>query len=239
MYAWDHNGNQLFATSITPNPIFSHPIAVDIDGDNKLEIIYVDGAQITILNSYGQRVNSDLDYIVQFYKGSPAVKDIDGDGKLDLVSGGTTSSKDQAVVRKWTLGNSHADAKVGRYQYIGSNKNIQDFTRRFYKETLSRDAEPAGLNYWTDSLVTGTLAGADLARSFIYSDEFLARGTSDEEFLDIMYSSFFNRPPDSEGYNFYISEMQNGVSRGDVLESFLLSLEFENLCRDYNIRARN
>ncbi len=193
----------------------------------------------TILNASGQKVNNELDYVVYFYKGAPAVQDIDKDGTLDLISGGNTSTMDQAVVRKWNLSGSSTDAKVGRSQYIGSNKNIQDFTKRFYKETLSRDAEPTGLNYWTDSLATGILTGADLARNFIYSDEFLARSTSDVEFLDIMYSSFFNRAPDSGGYNFYISEMQNGVSRKDVLESFLLSLEFENLCRDYNIRARS
>jgi hypothetical protein len=239
MYAWNGNGNQIFGVQHSINPLFGAVTAVDIDNDNRLEIIYADGAQITILNASGQKINSEFEYVVYFYKGAPAVQDIDRDGTLDLISGGTTSTIDQAVVRKWSLNGSRTDAKVGRSQYIGSNKNIQDFTRRFYKETLGRDAEPAGLNYWTDSLVTGILAGADLARSFIYSDEFLARGTSDEEFLDIMYSSFFNRPPDSEGYNFYISEMQNGVSRGDVLESFLLSLEFENLCRDYNIRARN
>jgi len=238
MYAWNGSGNQIFGVQHSINPLFGAPIAVDIDNDGRLEIIYADGAQITMLNASGQKINSELEYVVYFYKGAPAVQDIDKDGTLDLVSGGTTSTIDQAVVRKWSLPGSSTNARVGRSQYIGSNKNIQDFTSRFYKETLGRSAEPAGLNYWTDSLSTGILSGADLARSFIYSDEFLARGTSDEEFLDIMYSSFFNRAPDSGGYNFYISEMQNGVSREDVLESFLLSLEFENLCREYNIRAR-
>ncbi|MEA3490282.1 MAG: DUF4214 domain-containing protein [Campylobacterota bacterium] len=237
IHAWDKSGQQLFAASITANPIFGAPIAVDINNDGKLEIIYVDGAQISILNASGQRVNNDLDYIVEFYKGSPAVKDIDNDGILDLVSGGTTFAKDQAVVRKWSLSGSRADAKVGRYQYIGSNKNLQDFTKRFYREILNRDAEPAGLNYWTDGLITGILTGSDLAKSFMFSQEFKDRNTDDETYLTILYRSFFNREPDAAGFNLWLTQLQDGVSREGILDSFLHSKEFNDLCRAYNIRA--
>lgn len=236
IYAWDSNGQQIFATSITANPIFNAPIAVDINNDGKLEIIYVDGAQITILNASGQRVNNDLDYIVQFYKGAPAVKDIDSDGTLDLVSGGTTYAKDQAVVRKWNLNGSSADAKVGRSQYIGSNKNLQDFTKRFYNKILNRDAEAAGLNYWTDELTTGILAGSDLAVSFIDSEEFQDRNLDNDQYLTVLYGAFFNREPDTSGYNDWLSQLNSGTSRSDVLHGFLYSDEFSNLCRAYNIR---
>ncbi len=237
IYAWDRNGQQIFATSITANPIFNAPIAVDINNDGNLEIIYVDGAQITILNASGQRVNNDLDYVVEFYKGSPAVKDIDNDGTLDLISGGTTYAKDQAVVRKWNLSGSSTDAKVGRNQYIGSNKNLQDFTKRFYKEILNRDAEAAGLNYWTDELTTGILAGADLAVSFIDSQEFQDRNLNNDQYLTVLYRAFFNRESDASGYNEWLSQLNNGTSRADILHGFLYSDEFSNLCRSYNIRA--
>ncbi len=237
MYAWNKNGEQLFATSITPNPIFGSPIAVDINNDGNLEIIYVDGAQISILNSLGQRVNNDLDYIVEFYKGSPAVKDIDNDGLLDLVSGGTTFAKDQAVVRKWNLNGSSTNARVARYQYIGSIKNLQDFTKRFYHKILERDAEPAGLNYWTDGLSTGILAGADLAKNFIASSEFQARTTDNKAYLDVLYAAFFNREPDVDGYNHWINQLNSGTPRDGVLNGFIYSNEFNELCKIYNIRA--
>ena len=237
MYAWSQNGQQLFATSITPNPIFGSPIAIDINNDGNLEIIYVDGAQITILNAWGQRVNNDLDYIVQFYKGSPAVKDIDNDGLLDLVSGGTTFAKDQAVVRKWNLNGSSTNARVARYQYIGSIKNLQDFTKRFYHKILERDAEPAGLNYWTDGLGTGILAGDDLAKNFIASSEFQARATDNKTYLDVLYAAFFNREPDVDGYNHWMDQLNSGTPRDGVLNGFIYSNEFDELCRTYNIQA--
>ncbi len=235
MYAWDGNGNQIFVYHQSINPVFNAPIAVDINNDGKLEIAYIDGAQITILNSHGNRVNDDLSMIVYFYKGSPAIKDIDNDGTLDLISGSNTFSLDQAVVRKWNLAGSKTDARVGGYQYIGSNTDVNNFIKRFYKEILVRDAEAAGLNYWTDELVTGIAAGSDIARSFIFSKEFIDRNLSDADYVAILYSAFFDRVPDSAGFDEWMRQLNSGVSRYDISNGFLYSNEFEVLCRSYGI----
>jgi hypothetical protein len=79
-----------FGEGTTVQPIFSSPIAVDLNGDGKLEIIYSQGAQIVVVDSNGVQLSdpTKLSMIVGSYSGSPAIKDIDHDGELDIIAGG-------------------------------------------------------------------------------------------------------------------------------------------------------
>ena len=235
VHAWNSNGGQMFASRVVGNPIFNSLIAVDTNNNGKLEIVYSDGAQITIIDSSGNRVNSENQMVMQFYKGSPAIKDIDNDGRLNLISGGTTQDQTQAVVYNWNLNDSKSDARVGRYQYIGSNSGITDFTKRFYKEILNRECDPAGLNYWADELVTGIGAGSDIANGFIMSNEFVSLNLNNSEYVTVLYHAFFGREPDTTGFNEWVTQLNSGISRIDVLNGFLYSPEFGNLCRSYGI----
>jgi len=235
LHAWDGNGNSLFVSHLSNNPIFNAPIAVDINNDGKLEIAYVDGAEITIVDSSGNRVNEKLSMVVYFSKAAPAIKDIDNDGTLDLIAGGTTNTVDQAVVYKWSLKGSSSDGRVGRYQYIGSNTDIRKFIKRMYRETLSREAEPKGLNYWADELVTGIAAGSDIANGFIFSEEFTSLNLDNSEYVTVLYHAFFGREPDETGFNQWVGLLNNGTSRHDVLNGFLYSQEFGILCQSYGI----
>jgi len=237
VYAWDNQGHTIFSTQIDSNPIFSSPIAIDTNNDGQLEIIYSSGAQITIIDNNGNRVNTPNAYVTQYYKGSPAVKDIDNDGVLDLISGGNdTNPANQAVVRRWVLSKNSTHAPAGKYQYIGSNTNVQAFVSRFYKVVLGRNADPAGLNDWTERLVTGAYAGADIARGFIFSDEYNEEAKDDVTYLTTLYKAFFNRDPDNVGLDGWLAELNAGKSRFDVLDGFLYSQEFTNLSKKYNIK---
>jgi len=235
IFAWDANGNQILQyKSEYGNPIFSSPIAMDTNGDGNLEIVYVDGAQINIINTQGQKLNDDLAMIVQQYNGTPIVKDIDNDGSVDIVSGGTTLSKDQAVVSKWSLKGSTA-GRVGREQLIGSTQQIREFVKRIYKEVLSRESDAGGLNYWADELVTGIGAGSDIARGFINSSEFTTLNLSNSEYVTVLYKTFFGREADTAGFNEWLAQLNSGISKEEVLNGFLYSPEFGNLCRSYGI----
>ena len=246
IFCWDHNGNQLFATqtqtykSISPQPIFSSPIAIDINNDGYKEIIYSQGAQIVIVDHNGHQINdfNKPEMIFESFTGTPAVADVDNDGKLDIVSGGTNKSKDRAVIYSWNFQqNSIVNDRYysKKAQYILDNTNIDNFVKRFYKVVLNREAEPAGLNYWSDMLTTGVKAGSDVARGFIFSTEFTNKGVDDNEFLNILYRAFFNREPDEVGYETWMQKLQSGLSRERVLDGFLYSQEFGNLCRSYRI----
>ncbi|RLB66552.1 MAG: hypothetical protein DRH08_05930 [Deltaproteobacteria bacterium] len=247
LYGWDHNGNQLFATAtlsfgaFTAQPIFSSPLAVDLTGDGKKEIIYAQGAQLAVVNYQGQQLsdNTARHLVVESYKGSPAIKDIDNDGALDIISGGHASDSDAAVVYRWanSYGVDDGDFINDRYQFSQSTTNISDFVERFYRTVLGREAEVAGRLYWVDSLVTGTRTGADVAQGFIFSQEFANRSLSDTDFVNTLYTAFFDRPADPGGFNNWLSALTQGAARATVLEGFIYSQEFRNLTATYSIVA--
>lgn len=113
--------------------------------------------------------------------------------------------------------------------------DVQNFVNRFYVEVLGRPGEAAGLEFWIDSLCESERAGSDVARGFIFSQEFINRGVSSGQFLTILYAAFFNRDPDIGGYNSWLGKMSNGTSQSDILDGFLYSPEFSNLCTAYGI----
>lgn len=245
VHAWDHAGRQLFAVqpvtlgNAVGNPIFSSPIAVDLNGDRQLELLFSQGSQLVILDSKGNQVTdpNSREYVFEFFKGSPAVRDIDGDGKLDIISGGTTAAKDQAVVYRWasSFDETISEFANGRYQFHQSQSNIEQFVDRFYGTVLGRSAEAAGRNDWVDRLATGVEAGADVARGFIFSQEFTSKGLDDRDYVEVLYRAFFNREPDAAGFNDWLTRLAGGVDRGAVLDGFIFSQEFRNLATVYSI----
>ena len=257
VYGWNSNGVELFRTLVEPyvdteihgdvdrtQPITRQPIAVDLDNaDGDLEILVSIGSQTIVLDSDGTQITSttqeNSNNIYQVYSGSPVAKDIDHDGKLDLLSGGTTEAQDQAVIFRWEnpFEATSDDYRTAEYQNMQSLNEVRSFVERFYNTVLDRSADPQGSNFWTDSLATGVLSGADVAAGFIGSKEFIRRNTSDEEYVNILYEAFFGRNADAGGFGKWINDLDSGVSRADVLAGFTGSREFENLTTSYGIRA--
>ena len=120
-------------------------------------------------------------------------------------------------------------------------KQINNFVKRFYKEVLGRsqadiDADSAGIDYWTNKLLTKELSGAEVAYGFVNSVEFRNRDLNNDQFVKTMYKSFFNREPDAGGYNGWYTDLQDGTkTRLQVFEGFTNSKEFKDLCAAYGI----
>ena len=113
--------------------------------------------------------------------------------------------------------------------------SVQDFVTRFYQQCLRREPEQEGLNGWVAALQNGSQFGADFAKGIIFSPEFFNRNTSNEEFVTILYRALLDREPDTGGYNGWLNQLSSGISRQDVLNGFIYSKEFENLCNSYGI----
>ena len=120
-------------------------------------------------------------------------------------------------------------------QAESSGDLVRDFVNRFYEVVLNRPAETAGLDYWTNSLKNGTKAGADVAWGFIFSQEFMNQQLDNASFLNVLYSAFFNRQADSGGHAYWLVKLSNSESRQNVLNGFIYSQEFYNLCQAYSI----
>jgi len=112
---------------------------------------------------------------------------------------------------------------------------VAAFVTRFYQLCLKRDPDIAGLDGWVASLLSGENVGADVADGFIFSPEFTKTIITHEEYMEILYKAFFNRDPDEAGLSGWLDELNSGTSRADVLDGFIYSKEFAQLCEDYGI----
>ena len=66
------------------------------------------------------------------------------------------------------------------------NWQVTAFANRVYTEVLGRPGEPEGLNSWTGGLLNGVTA-ATMVHNTYFSPEYLAKNTSDAEFVESMY----------------------------------------------------
>ncbi|MCR8550897.1 DUF4214 domain-containing protein [Salipiger sp. P9] len=248
VHAWTAGGTRIFSTQVMPygaettaeeRPIVHQPIAVDMDNDGDLEILVTVGSQMIALDGDGTQISAltEADRVFNTYAGSPVAKDIDGDGRLDLISGGTTFERDQAMVFRFEnqFDVTSDDYRTGAYQGAQSLHDIRAFVERFYEIILGRDADPSGSNNWTDRLYTGVRSGADVARGFIFSPEFVNQGTTNEEYVETLYAAFFGRPADATGLANWSARLDGGMTRAQVLNGFIFSAEFGRLAQSYGI----
>ena len=120
-----------------------------------------------------------------------------------------------------------------------SREDIEAFVERFYTIILDRPSEAAGLQNWTDALVAGSRGGADVAEEFIHSPEYMGKGDSDEVYVTKLYRAFFNREPDAAGKTSWMKDLADGKGRDYVLDGFLASDEYKELCLNYGIKRES
>jgi hypothetical protein len=146
-----------------------------------------------------------------------------------LVKAGTAPSsleisKIDAIRSAWVQ--YFANAVGGRGSMLTSLVGPDAFITRLYRQVLGREPDPGGLAGWIQRInQDGSVVPAVLA--FFHSSEFLARNTTDEQFVAILYRTFLNRGPDPVGFNALLTELQAGrLSRDDCLDIFIDSPEF-------------
>ncbi len=113
--------------------------------------------------------------------------------------------------------------------------NLKDFVSRMYTVALGREYDAVGLNGWVQQLIEETHDGAGLAREFVLGEEFALRNLSDQQYVDTLYTTFFNREADATGKELWLATLSAGQSREYVLSQFVNSDEFTLLCLDYGI----
>ncbi|HBU12559.1 MAG TPA: hypothetical protein DEB31_07505 [Clostridiales bacterium] len=114
---------------------------------------------------------------------------------------------------------------------------ITSFVNRMYTEVLSRKGSPAELNDVTYRLRSGQMSGRDVAYSFFWSAEYLAKNTSDEVFVMELYCALLGRVPELDGYLAWLHSLYGGSSRLAVFDGIASSAEFAAVCRQCGIRV--
>ncbi len=118
---------------------------------------------------------------------------------------------------------------------ISPENPVKFFVDRMYTVALGREADEAGVDNWVAALNAGTHDGAGIAAEFILGDEFALRGLSDEQYVDTLYRTFFNREADADGKALWLAVLSAGQTREYVLSNFVNLDEFTMLCAEYGI----
>jgi len=103
----------------------------------------------------------------------------------------------------------------------------------FYRSILNRDPDAPGKAFWDSETARLTGLGANvnevwflMANYFFNSNEYIAANKSNTAFMIDVYNTFFNRPPDQGGFDYWMSQMNAGLSREGVIFWFMFSPEF-------------
>jgi hypothetical protein len=106
------------------------------------------------------------------------------------------------------------------------------FIAKIYTEALGRIPDQGG---WSSAVTyfqqngcsRGTLA--TWGTSALTSAEFTGLGYDNAAFLLILYRATLDREPDTGGYNYWYGQLQNGLSRSQMIANSFNSTEFVNL----------
>jgi len=132
------------------------------------------------------------------------------------------------------LGASPASKAGDGYQVTAAD-GVEQFVTRLYKYCLGRNPDPDGLAAYCDALRGGHITGGAATKSFFLSNEYTEKNTSNSQFLTTLYKAMFDRNPDQGGFDGWMNAMNNGMSRPEVVDGFIYSSEFINLCMRYGI----
>ena len=100
---------------------------------------------------------------------------------------------------------------------------IDAFVERLYSVALNRVPESSGVNYWSNAIKNKEKYVSECARYFLIEvPEFAERGLSDEDFVETIYKTFFDREPSSTEKKNWTDKMQNGtVTRNQIVETLI------------------
>ena len=117
-----------------------------------------------------------------------------------------------------------AEALISSPEYT----NVKEGIVRLYKAAFGRIPDKEGLDYWAGKIDGGVHNLQDVSTLFITSPEFDTRfgvAPSLEQIVTKMYQNTFARTPDAEGFDYWVGQVQNGLTISDLLLNFTESPE--------------
>ena len=189
---------------------------------------------------------SDADFLDLLYLAT-FNRDADAKGKENWLSQIDAGMSRREVINEFIISPEFA-AICNNYGITAGTINLEEnvnskreyatsFVKRMYNIVLNREAEPDGLKVWTNEITTGSKTGAQLVEAFFFSDEFLGKNTTNSEFLDLLYLATFNREADAAGKANWLAHLDRDMTRRNVINEFVTSPEFANICKKYDITA--
>ena len=112
---------------------------------------------------------------------------------------------------------------------------VEGFVTRLYEQALRRGADPTGFSNWITQRKSYNLNGAHVVHGFFFSQEMINRGLSNEDYVELLYQVLLGRTSDAAGKSNWTVQLNSSTSRLSVFRGFVLSQEFDAICRSYGI----
>lgn len=114
-------------------------------------------------------------------------------------------------------------------------EQVRSFVSRMYTVALGRNAEPQGLSDWIGRIARGEETPESTAKLFFFSEEYINKKTSNEDFVETLYQTFMDRASDPAGKSDWLGRLAAGTSREEVLEGFSRSEEFSKILKSFGL----
>ncbi|MBU2993858.1 DUF4214 domain-containing protein [Octadecabacter sp. 1_MG-2023] len=101
---------------------------------------------------------------------------------------------------------------------------------RLYQATLGREPDANGHQNWTTRVATDELSLLQAANGFVNSTEFQNTygALENADFVNLLYQNVLNRDADDTGLARWVGDLEDGLSRAQVVLGFSNSGEFKN-----------
>ena len=120
-------------------------------------------------------------------------------------------------------------------EVVDKNSKVTFFVARMYRCCLGRDADYDGLTSWVSALLDKRATGTKIATGFFFSPEMKNMGLSNRQFVENAYIALLDRQPDTAGWNSWTQALDKTGDRNKIVQGFVKSVEFGNLCEEYGI----
>ena len=119
----------------------------------------------------------------------------------------------------------------------GDYENVKKYVAHLYNTVLERECSNHEMDWWIETILQNDLTCSQITYSFVFSDEYIANNSSDNEFVKMLYISLLDRIPQNSEVENWVNILYNDYSRKYVFQQFVQSDEFQNKCQDYKISS--
>jgi Ca2+-binding RTX toxin-like protein len=112
--------------------------------------------------------------------------------------------------------------------------DVSEQIYRIYKAVFGREPDVNGHQYWVTQLASTARTHVEISQGFILSPEFQQTygTTTDENFVTLLYQNVLGRKPDPGGVEAWLTNLENGMSRQQVVRYFAESPENKASTKD-------
>lgn len=155
----------------------------------------------------------------------------DGVSYVYVINGFSGSPEFVGLCNEYGIAAGQAAVTEARDRNIG----VTQFVNRNYQIVLNRNGEVSGLNYWCEAILDRIATPEQVAYGFVFSDECKSRGLDNDKFVEMLYNVCLGRESESDGKRYWVSRLDEGLSKETVFWGFANSAEFRKIVEGYGL----